>query len=163
MAVAICTKTLIINPAFLQEIKDCNPDLWTLVHRLGRIDSMVDRRGDEPSQTLGELTRLLDELRDQLALQFSLEESYGYIELPEQVAAHTSRVTSALAQQTQSQHTSLYLKLSDLSEQTQELQYRGVEPRRLRELLAWSGDFYSELQEHERMEQELIRRSCDVG
>ena len=106
---------------------------------------------------------MLDELRDQLALQFSLEESYGYIELPEEVAVHSSRVTSALAGRTQSQHTTLYLRLSDLVEQSQELQYRGVEPQRLRELIEWSSQFYSELREHERMENELIRRSCEVG
>ncbi len=159
MAVATFTKTLIINPAFLQEIKDSNPDLWISVSRLGQIG----REAFEPSRFLNELTRLLDELRDQLALQFSLEESYGYIELPEEVAVHSSRVTSALAGRTQSQHTTLYLRLSDLVEQSQELQYRGVEPQRLRELIEWSSQFYSELREHERMENELIRRSCEVG
>ena len=32
------TKTLLINGAFLQEIKDSNPDLWSTFERLGRLD-----------------------------------------------------------------------------------------------------------------------------
>ena len=123
MAVATLTKTLVVNPAFLQEIKDSNPDFWNLVCQLRDVSQIVD----EPSQTLRQLTRLLDDLRDQLALQFSLEESYGYIEVPEHVIGHSSRVTTELANQTQSQHSILYLRLSDLAEQSEELQYRGVE------------------------------------
>ena len=159
MSVATLTKTLVVNPAFLQEIKDSNPDFWNLVDQLQEVSQFVD----EPSQVLRQLTRLLDDLRDQLALQFSLEESYGYIEVPEQVVGQRSRVTTELANQTQSQHSVLYLQLSDLAEQAEELQYRGVEPQRLRELVANSCQFHSDLQSHERMENELIRRSYDVG
>ena len=68
-----------------------------------------------------------------------------------------------LANQTQSQHAILYLRLSDLAEQAEELQYRGVEPRRFRELVSSSCQFHSDLREHERMENELIRRSYEVG
>jgi hypothetical protein len=158
MSVATLTKTLVVNPAFLQEIKDSNPDLWESVRRLQEVSQTVD----EPSPILRKLTRLLDDLRDQLALQFSLEESYGYIEVPEQVASQSSRVTIDLANQTQSQHSLLYLRLSDLAEQAEELQYRGVEPQRLRELVDCSGQFYVDLCKHEQMENELIRRSYDV-
>jgi hypothetical protein len=159
MSVATLTRTLVVNPAFLQEIKDSNPDFWNLVGQLQEVSQFVD----EPSRVLRQLTRLLDDLRDQLALQFSLEESYGYIEVPEQIVGHRSRVTTELANQTQSQHSVLYLRLSDLAEQAEELQYRGVQPQRLRELVANSSQFYSDLQAHERMENELIRRSYDVG
>ena len=159
MSVATITKTLVVNPAFLQEIKDSNPDFWNLVCQLEDVSQIVD----EPTRILRRLTRLLDDLRDQLALQFSLEESYGYIEVPEQVGGHSSRVTTDLASQTQSQHSILYLRLSDLAEQAEELQYRGVEPERLRELVGRSCQFHADLQEHERLENELIRRSYDVG
>jgi len=159
MSVATLTKTLVVNPAFLQEIKDSNPDFWSLVCQLRNVSQIVD----EPTRILRQLTRLLDDLRDQLALQFSLEESYGYIEVPEQVVGHSSRVTIELANQTQSQHSILYLRLSDLAEQAEELQYRGVELQRLRELVASSCQFHADLQEHERLENELIRRSYDVG
>ena len=159
MSVATLTKTLVVNPAFLQEIKDSNPDVWTSVGQLQAISEIVD----EPSRILRQLTRLLDDLRDQLALQFALEESYGYIEVPERVVGTSSRVTTDLANRTQSQHSVLYLRLSDLAEQAEELQYRGIEPQRLRELVILSDQFYADLQEHERMENELIRRSYDVG
>ncbi len=108
---------------------------------------------------LRQLTRLLDNLRDQLALQFSLEESYGYIE----VGSQSSRVTGELAARTQSQHATLYLRLSELAEQAEELQYRGVESQRLRELVHQSRQFHSDLQAHEQMEAELIRRCYEVG
>lgn len=155
MAVATLTKTLVVNPAFLQEIKDSNPDLWDLVSQLEGIGQVLD----EPAPILRRLTRLLDDLRDQLALQFSLEESYGYIE----VSSPASRVTGELAILAHSQHTMLYLQLSDLAEQAEELQYRGVELQQLRELVDRSYQFHNDLREHEQTEDELIRRSYDVG
>jgi len=155
MAVATPTKTLVVNPAFLQEIKDSNPDLWNLIRQLEGIIQILD----EPAAILRRLTRLLDDLRDQLALQFSLEESYGYIE----VSSPASRVIGELAVRAHSQHTMLYLQLSDLAEQAEELQYRGVELQQLRELVDRSCQFHSDLREHERTEDELIRRSYDVG
>ena len=71
----VATKTtLVVNAAFLQEIKDSNPDLYQTIDQLGSVCA-----SDEPPARLcRNLTRLLDRLRDQLALQFSLEESYGY-------------------------------------------------------------------------------------
>ena len=102
----------------------------------------------------------MDDLRDQLALQFSLEESYGFIEVP---AAAYSRVTGDLAVRAQSQHGTLYLRLSDLAEQAEELQYRGVELQRLRDLIASTVEFHSALDAHEVLEKELIRRAYDVG
>jgi len=155
MVVATLTKTLVVNPAFLQEIKDSNPDLWDLVSQLERVGETLD----EPAQILRRVTRLLDDLRDQLALQFSLEESYGYIE----VSSPASRVTGELAIRAQSQHTILYLQLSDLAEQAEELQYRGIERQQLRELVNRSHQFHNDLREHERTENELIRRSYDIG
>ncbi len=159
MSVATLTKTLAVNPAFLQEIKDSNPDVWESVNELREVLEVPD----EPARILRKLTRLLDDLRDQLALQFSLEESYGYIEVPERLVWSSSRVTTELANQTQSQHAVLYLRLSDLAEQAEELQYRGIEPRRFHELVSSSCQFHSDLREHERMENELIRRSYEIG
>jgi len=156
MAVATLSKTLTVNPAFLQEIKDSNPDLWDSVDQL----SNIDQTADEPTPVLRMLVRLLDDLRDKLALQFSLEESYGYIEVP---ASAYSGVTGDLAVRAQSQHGTLYLRLNDLAEQAEELQYRGVESQRLRELIASTVEYHSDLHAHELLEKELIRRSYDVG
>ncbi len=149
------TKTLVVNPAFLQEIKDSNPDLWHTVHRLRQVCDCHD----EPSKAARELARLLDDLRDQLALQFSLEESYGYLEIPDQ----HSGGTSLLATRTHSQHCTLYLRLSELAEQAEELQYRGVEPGKLRLLVQSTQDFDAQLRDHEQSENELIERSFNVS
>jgi hypothetical protein len=91
------TNTLVVNPAFLQEIKDSNPDLWDTVHQLRQVCESDD---DEPSKVSRQLTRLLDGLRDQLALQFSLEESYGYVAVPDR----PSEALCELAARAQSQH-----------------------------------------------------------
>ena len=149
------TKTLVVNPAFLQEIKDSNPDLWDTIDQLRQ----VCHCDDEPSKLCRQLTRLLDGLRDQLALQFTLEESYGYVAVPE----HTSQVLSDLASKTQSQHGMLYMQLSDLAEQAEELQYRGVESSQLRMLVERTCEFDAELREHEQTENELIERSFDLS
>ncbi len=53
MAVATLTKTLIVNPAFLQEIKDSNPDLWISVGTLTEIAN----RADEPIRVLRKACR----------------------------------------------------------------------------------------------------------
>ena len=149
------TTTLVVNPAFLQEIKDSNPDLWQTVHELRQVCECED----EPAKVSHQLTRLLDGLRDQIALQFSLEESYGYVAVPD----HPSQVLSDLAARTQSQHGMLYMQLSDLAEQAEELQYRGVEPSQLRILVERTREFDAELREHERIENDLIERSFDLS
>jgi hypothetical protein len=149
------TKTLVVNPAFLQEIKDSNPDLWETVHQLRQVCEC----DDEPGKVSRQLTRLLDDLRDQLALQFSLEESYGYVAAVD----HPSQVLSELSARTRHQHGMLYMQLTDLAEQAEELQYRGVEPKQLRVLVQRTREFDAQLRDHEQSESELIERSFDLS
>ena len=149
------TKTLVVNPAFLQEIKDSNPDLWQTVHQLRQVCNC----DEEPAKVSRQLTRLLDSLRDQLALQFSLEESYGYMAMPES----RSPTLDELATRAQSQHGMLYLRLTDLAEQAEELQYRGVEQTQLKRLVEQTCEFDPQLREHESLESELIERSFGLS
>ncbi len=142
-----------VNPAFLQEIKDSNPDLWMTVENLRR----ACRFDDEAAVVSRRLTRLLDELRDGLALQFSLEESYGYIALPEAKDVQLSELCGRVQQQ----HGMLYLSLSELAEQAEELQYRGVERPQLCNLIEQTKDFDRLFVEHERLEADLIERSFE--
>ncbi len=155
MAVSQITNTLVVNPAFLQEIKDSNPDLWHTVHQLRQVCDC----DDAPAKLSRQLTRLLDNLRDQLALQFSLEESYGYMAVPQ----NSSSTLGELASRAQSQHGMLYMRLSELAEQAEELQYRGVEPSQLHLLVERTCDFDAQLREHERLENELIERSFGLS
>ncbi len=43
MVITKPTKTLLVNPAFLQEIKDSNPDCWGLVNQLQQLVQTVDQ------------------------------------------------------------------------------------------------------------------------
>lgn len=155
MATITSTNTILVNPAFLQEIKDSHPDLWHTVHEL-RQTCHCDQ---SPAQLAKRLVRQLDDLRDHLALQFALEESYGFIEV-EGAPSHSE--LSDLATEAHCQHCSLYLRLSDLAERAEELQYRGVAADQLRKLIESTQEFDSLLRQHEQLENELIDRSFDT-
>ncbi|WP_146524615.1 hypothetical protein [Novipirellula artificiosorum] len=99
--------------------------------------------------------RLLDELRDHLAMQFALEECYGYMEVP----ADASRGNTALAETARAEHCSLYLELSEMVERAEEYQYRGIAVANLQQLIQATRQFDARLQEHERTENELIEGS----
>ncbi len=146
----------VINSAFLQEIKDSNPNYWVALRRLP--ETCVET--DEPMVACNLLTRAIDDLRDAVALQFSLEESYGFVEVRR--IRSTRRIRLDLhekAVKLQQDHRRLYLELSELAEQAEELQYRGARPALLRQLMARTLEFEAKLRQHERAETELIRLS----
>ena len=149
---------LLINPAFLQEIKDSNPDLWDTQQLLRQT---INARGD--AKALGNrLVRVLDDFRDQVALQFALEESYGY-----QAVKGTNRVLASVVStdriaQARQQHTGLYLELSELAEKAEELQYRGVTQPGLDRLVAAIESFDEKFRQHEELECDLIEQSFDL-
>ena len=158
--VTTCTQTLLVKPAFLQEIKDSNPDLWHLVHQLRAI---TDSQG-QPGAVVRNLVRILDDLRDQLAMQFALEESYGYIRVPGSVITASAdpslrQSLCGLTEAAHSQHCGLYLQLSDLAEQAEESQYRGATIENLNLLLRAASRFDESLRDHELLEQDLIEQS----
>ena len=152
------TQVLVLNPAFLQEIKDSNPDLWHTQHQLRQVCEC----DEAPNQITRQLVRLLDDLRDQLALQFALEESYGFLEVPEHTYA-ANRIDSDQVQHVHAQHCPLYLELSELAEQAEELQYRGVVKSQLFDLIDSVKRFDCRLREHENLEGELIERSLHLS
>lgn len=148
-------RTLTINPAFLQEIKDSNLTLWKTVERL----NMACRESREPVAVLGLLVPLLGELRDALALEFALEESYGYIEVP----AAAAPANHHLLHDIHSQHCRLFLRITELAERAEEMQFRGMLSEELPELIDEVGAFELEFKDHERMESDLIRCSSPMG
>ena len=158
-----------VNAAFLQEIKDSNPHLWHEVHHLRTLCQLDPGDFDKPTATIRDFVACLDELRDLLALQFALEESYGLISAD---SAAAQRISSSLsiAEQNEAeqerqqmvrsvtdQHRCLYLQLIDLVEQAEELQYRGCDANCLRTLAQSIERFSNDLSAHERLEAELIR------
>ena len=142
------SRTLTVNPAFLQEIKDSNPDLWHLVHELRQ----TCHSSDQPATLTRKLVRQLDDLRDAIALQFALEESYGFLEVPTSMGT----VIDELSAKAHGQHCQLYLQLSELAEQAEELQYRGVAIDRFHDLVRATEAFDQQLREHEALESRLI-------
>lgn len=151
MSISAPVKAITVNPAFLQEIKDSNLSLWHAMDALHSIFSPSEDR----AAILNRLVPLLGELRDLLALQFALEETYGYVEVPAAVAP----VNNHLLQDIRSQHCTLYLSINELAEQAEELQYRGYVSEKVDALLAEVRAFELRFRDHERMESDLIKCS----
>ncbi|WP_372721575.1 hypothetical protein [Novipirellula sp.] len=148
-------KTLVVNSAFLQEIKESHPEFWHTLHHVRQVCEDMD----EPSHVTRTLVRLLNDLRDQMALQFALEEAYGYIEVaPEYRSSKVNAAEKAMAQ-----HCSLYLQLSELIEKAEELQYRGASAACVQELVDQTQAFDEKLREHEQAENGLIKDSLSAG
>ena len=151
MSISTPVKAITVNPAFLQEIKDSNLSLWQTIDRLEALYTPDEDR----ARTLNCLVPLLGELRDLLGLQFALEETYGYMEVPTAAAP----VNIHLLQDIRSQHCTLYLSVNELAEQAEELQYRGYVSEKVDMLLAEVREFELRFRDHERMEADLIKCS----
>ena len=147
MAFLTMTGTVTVNPAFLQEIKEGNQELWRsladLRHRCSRpITTGMCRH----------LVNWLSDFRDQLVLHFALEEAYGYFDEPLQVAPQLAERADGL----RSEHQELYLELSDLVDHAERMFYAGQTAA----LAHWFGpqflEFDARLRDHEEREDELI-------
>ncbi len=150
---SVATRTVTINAAFLQEIKEDNQRLHELLtHLRGR-----DARW---RLTLSSLADLLGQLRDQLATHFSLEEAFGYFEDPLRVAPHLCDQAEKL----RNQHGELYSRASDLAEfaDAQSRRSGGDQASGVWERFA---AFDAALQDHEACENELIMSAftVDIG
>jgi hypothetical protein len=152
MTVVTTTGTVTVNAAFLQEIKEVNQDLWRLLadlrHRCQRPLAPAHCR---------HLIDKLCQLRDQLALHFSLEEAYGYFEDPVEVAPQLGRQ----AEQLRSEHKDLYLDFCDLVDRAERMFYDEQHAA----LALWIGpeflDLDHRLRSHEERENELILDAYD--
>lgn len=147
--------TTMVNAAFLQEVKDSNLQFWQNVHDFKRL--LNSPAG--PIEHSTKLVKLLDELRDSMALEFSLEETYGYID--GSYSAHS--VSAAKAGLAKQQHRELYLRLHEISESAEEAQYRGTIAEDFSSLVALCKEFLVALEAHEKHESELIRFELGIG
>lgn len=145
--------TSVVNAAFLQEVKESNFELWALFREIREISP-----GDWDSQhSAHRFVEKLSELRDSIGLQFTLEETYGFIEgLPAQ-----SVIGVASADTARLQHKELYLQIHEICEKVEEAQYRGTVARDLTEYVELFSIFDASFRAHEELEQELIR--CGLG
>ncbi|MEZ6138598.1 MAG: hypothetical protein R3C53_27255 [Pirellulaceae bacterium] len=147
--------TLGVNAAFLQEVKDSNLQLWTCLRELREVKYAED---SEPIEASRVFVNLLGELRDCIALEFSLEETYGFIEGATQSLVGFGLADASTAKM---QHRELYLQLHEICEQAEEAQYRGTISRDLAMFIGAFEKFDDCFRAHEDLEAELIR--CGLG
>lgn len=157
MATIIATKTVTVNAAFLQEIKDVNRGLW------GLFDT-VEQFCSRPISIHGaskKFVELLNELRDQLALHFALEEAYGYFDDP----AHVEPWISDRVDSIRGEHRYLYVAMCELVEHAESLYSEGNWASLATKMPAKFGSYYQQFKEHEWKEQELILQAYmdDIG
>jgi len=155
--IQVCsTGTITVNAAFLQEIKEVNQELWQLLASVRvRCASTL-----APHQVRGVVV-LLQELRDQLALHFALEEAYGYFEEPMDVAPRLCLQADRL----RAEHKDLYLDLCQIADQAEAFLVDGEEPLLASWLTPRFLSFDIRLKKHEACENELILDAyeCDLG
>lgn len=145
---AIAVRTVSINAAFLQEIKDDHHELRQLLHHTA---AMLARPVWMPIEH-DRLVELFSKLRDQLAMHFSLEEAYGYFEDAISVAPHLSR----RAEQLRSQHYELFSELCRLTERAEQLLYHETADVVVVQLADDFRRFSERFQQHELHESDLI-------
>lgn len=142
---------LAVNAAFLQEIKDDNRHLKALWDQLVPMLSHPETAQNHwPELIFG-----LAELRDQLAIHFSLEEAYGYFDDAVDIAPHLSLKAEAL----KTQHSALFSQIRDLADQITELNADSIEhvQKGIRKFEAFRKSFES----HEESELKLILQTFD--
>ena len=161
---------VLINPAFLQEMKDSNPQLWQTRQQLTQLCHADHGKAEQSiAQVVGKFVRTLDQFRDDIALQFALEESYGYQSVagtpnPSTGADRISKaISTELVQTAKTQHRSLYLHITELAEQAEELQYRGGTAHDLAKLIDNAQAFEDKFDQHEELENDLIDQAFDLS
>jgi iron-sulfur cluster repair protein YtfE (RIC family) len=157
MATAIPTKTVTVNAAFLQEIKEVNQDLWRLLADVRRMCDSPATIDSAPRRFFG----LVEELRDQLALHFALEEAYGYFENPIEVAPRLCRQANEL----RAEHHELYLLIVDFTEASELLTHPERVIGTVLTVVKQFQEFDERLKRHETRENELIMEQYgdDIG
>ena len=140
------TRRLTINAAFLKDIKDDNRDLKSL---LDRIKPLTEQHQIAINHW-AEIIDLIDQLRDQLALHFALEEAYGYFE----EAIVTAPQLSASAELLRSQHAELFERIRDLADGIAEVP--PTQGTRVKRFVARVSLFLDTLEQHEEAELKLI-------
>jgi hemerythrin-like domain-containing protein len=144
-------RRLAVNAAFLKDIKDDNQDLK------GLLDQIIPITHHQQTATnhWPELITLLSDLRDQLALHFSLEEAYGYFD----DAVVSTPELSVTAEVLRSEHPRLFADIRDLADQVTEI--CSDRPEQVNVFIQRFGAFQRAFEIHEERELKLILDSLD--
>ena len=139
-------KKFTINAAFFQEIKD---DHQQLQEMLSNLRSLSAHRPALPNHACAFADKLFS-LCDQLALHFSLEEAYGYIEDIIESTPHLHVRTGLL----RDEHTKLFVMVRDLADRAAS-RHKGA-TEELLQLADQFDEFDNALKIHEAAEVKLI-------
>jgi hypothetical protein len=142
------TKTIALNAAFLQEIKEDNRELRQL---LGEI-SLALTDGSSFQDRWRRFVDFLATLRDHLATYFSLEEAYGYVDNPVSVPQKFGRTAFDM----RSQHEMLYAEICAIVEQAERCLYHEQHASAPRKIVRRYTAFCERLRDHEAREHDLI-------
>lgn len=145
------TRMLAVNAAFLKDIKDDNQDLKKLLDQI----TPITRHQQTAANHWPELITLMSDLRDQLALHFSLEEAYGYFD----DAIVSAPELSVTAEVLRSEHPSLFANIRDLADQVSEI--CSDRPDQVNDFIARLDAFRRDFEIHEESELKLILDSLD--
>ena len=149
------TRRLAVNAAFMKDIKDDNRELKQLLDQLTPMTS----HPEVASNHWPEITQLLANLCDQLALHFSLEEAYGYFDH----AIETEPQLSQRAETLRGEHVGLFEEARHLAEQVVEVSRQEIEP--IAKFLIKIKTFRLSFERHEEAELKLILDALndDIG
>lgn len=156
-APSTATRALAINPAFLQEIKEDNRHLSGL--RIA-VRALIQSRFVLRNH-LSRLVRLVDELRDQLAMHFAIEEAYGYFE---DAIEQEPRLSDAAAR-LKDEHCMLFASFVEISDELSQAMAEGVFQHHIDRIADRLHAFDCALSEHEAEETRLIydALNTDIG
>lgn len=157
MVTSTTTRTVTVNAAFLQEIKEVNQDLWRLLADVRRMCETPATIDSAPRRFFG----LVEELRDHLALHFALEEAYGYFEDPIDVAPRLCKQADKL----RAEHYALYLMIVDLSTSAEGLTGPSRAIGAVLTVVSQFQAFDQQFKHHESLENALIMQEYgdDIG
>jgi hypothetical protein len=146
---------VVVNPAFLQEIKE---DCWQAWCRFHSLTTTWSAHQGSSIESVNAWVRSLAEFRVELGRAFQLEDSYGYLQISFSHAAPRDLDAAVIMRQ----HAELMLELSELSEIAEESQFRGTVFRDFAQLLNRFGDFELRLRRHEQDETNLIHWAAGI-
>jgi hypothetical protein len=145
------TRGLSINAAFLKDIKDDSRDLKLLFDQIEPLANHAQTAVNH----WPELISLFANLRDQLALHFSLEEAYGYFD----DALDAAPQLSVNAECLRGQHSNLYQRISELAERALEIPSDRIEL--VTNFIDQLNEFSRAFAMHEEAELKLILQAMD--
>ncbi|MEY4567436.1 MAG: hypothetical protein RLY14_2406 [Planctomycetota bacterium] len=147
-------RTWAINAAFLQEVKDFNTDYWKTYNQLQH-RTLARGNGESASDPVEaqEILNLARQITKEMAKQFLLEETYGYLQTPTgHGAVYDSEVACA-----RGQHKSLYMLASEICESLELAGFQGLLSDGISKQEGAIRKLCNDWAEHEQSENNLIQ------